>query len=47
MKLADFGLFEIHDKADQTHAKYVGTVGYVAPEVQKRNNTTEKQIYII
>ena len=46
VKLADFGLAVIHESEEQTHTKYLGTEGYVAPEVMlTRKYNTKADIY--
>jgi serine/threonine protein kinase len=46
IKLADFGLSKIHESEYQTHTKYVGSLGYVAPEVQQtKQYDTKADIY--
>jgi serine/threonine protein kinase len=46
VKIADFGFAALHEFEDQSHTKYVGTVGYVAPEVQQsKHYDTKADIY--
>ena len=46
VKIADFGLSKIHEIEDQTHTKYVGTVKYIAPEVQQTKQLRHKSRYL-
>ena len=43
--MADFGLAVIHESEEQTHTKYLGTEGYVAPEVFNRKYDTKADIF--
>ncbi len=46
VKIADFGLAELHKFDDQTHTQGLGTVKYIAPEVMTgRNYDTKADIY--
>jgi alpha-tubulin suppressor-like RCC1 family protein len=46
VKIADFGLMAIHEYAEQTHTKDLGSLRYMAPEImQSRKYDTKADIY--
>jgi serine/threonine protein kinase len=46
VKIADFGLIAIHEYAEQTHTKDLGSLRYMAPEImQSRKYDTKADIY--
>jgi serine/threonine protein kinase len=46
IKIADLGLSKIHEKNDQSHTQFLGTLNYMAPEVVKsKKYNTKADIY--
>ncbi|CAG2170976.1 unnamed protein product [Oppiella nova] len=47
VKLCDFGLAVEHQKASQSHTTNVGTIKYMAPELDQSKYTTKSDIYCL